>query len=582
MSPSIFCATKKLWSLLTTKERWQWVKISSFALLISALEIATASAVVVFAQVLNHPETGRKYIEAIGLSKILPPQYEIFYIALLVGMIYLIKNTIAIFVSFYEHNAIQKMRHRFKITLLERYAQVDYNYYLTRNASETLSIVSNDVNLSFSQGIVALTILLSEGAVLFCLLGMIICMNPSLAFIVFGVGATLYFILTRKVFPRLYLRGQAVQQATQSSNKTILQFFYAFKEIIVLGKQQYFVQAHCIHSQEDARLQARQNITNVLPRLISELLFMLFFVLAVSYLCFQGASSQTMLSILGSYLYAGFRLLPGINRMVTQLNLFKTLVPSVDRVHQEYHITTSVDASVNAPDLVFEKNISLREVSFKYLNQTEKVLRDINLVITKGECLGIVGKSGSGKSTLTDLILGLLIAQEGNILIDEKYPVHSPQWRTHIGYVQQSVYLTDDTIQANIAFGEDPDKISGERVQAAVRDAQLETLIQKLPLGINTLVGEHGVRLSGGERQRIAIARALYRNPEVLIFDEATSALDSSTEAGIMETIHSIHQKNTTVIIIAHRLSTLKHCNNIARIADGRLQMMKFHELEKA
>lgn len=571
MTHSILSAIKKLWSFLTPKEKWQCSKIAGFSLLISILEIITASTVVIFTQALNQPEISRKYFQLLHLDQVFPDKYDIFYIALSMGIVYCIKNIFSIFSTFYEYNAIHQMRHRFKVDLLIRYTKADYNFYLTKNASEGLSIVASDVNLSFTNGLAALTILLSESIVLIFLLSMLVYMNPSLALIILGIGLILYFTLTKMVFPKFYRWGKSLQKTTQYSHQHLLQFFHAFKEIILLGKRKVFIEAYQEHSQQDAQLQAIQTASNVLPRMIIELLFMSFFVISVFYLCFQGTSSQKMLSILGVYLYAGFRLMPGLNRIITQLNVFKTVVPAIERIDQEYHSSICIESFEDTPDFCFEKNIVLRDVSFQYLNQNKATLRNINFVINKGECIGIIGKSGSGKSTLIDVVLGLLKPYEGIVLVDDRYSVRSLQWHSQVGYVQQAIYLTDDTITANIAFGEH-ENINWDRLDKAIHDSQLEVLINKLPLGLETIVGERGIRLSGGERQRIAIARALYRNPNVLIFDEATSALDNETEKAIMEIIHNIHSSNKTIIIIAHRLSTLKYCDRIISICNGHIE----------
>jgi ATP-binding cassette subfamily C protein len=209
-------------------------------------------------------------------------------------------------------------------------------------------------------------------------------------------------------------------------------------------------------------------------------------------------------------------------------------------------------------------------------------LQQINLTISKGECIGIIGETGSGKSTLTDIILGLLKPNQGEVLVDDKFPVHSYQWHSRIGYVPQSVYLVDDTIAANVAFGDALAELNSEKLQHAIHGAQLQQFIEKLPNGVDTMVGERGVQLSGGERQRIAIARALYRDPEILIFDEATSALDNETESRLMDTIDAIHQKQLTIIMIAHRLTTLKNCSRIVVMKNGSIdRIISYNELSK-
>ena len=282
-----------------------------------------------------------------------------------------------------------------------------------------------------------------------------------------------------------------------------------------------------------------------------------------------------MISLLSRYLYVGFRLMPGLNRIINHTSNFKSVIPSVNRVHQEYVNIVSKNSFEDVSEFKFNESISFIKVHFKYLNTEKNALSNINLKIFKGECIGVIGATGSGKSTLIDLLLGLLRPTSGKVLIDEKYQVNALQWHKIIGYVPQSVYLTDDTIEANIAFGDH--NIDQSKLNSAIESAQLSKLISSLPNGVKTMVGERGIRLSGGERQRIAIARALYRNPEVLIFDEATSALDSKTETLLMKTINTL-SKERTVIMIAHRLTTLKNCDRIIELDRNQIKSIKKYE----
>jgi ATP-binding cassette subfamily C protein len=261
--------------------------------------------------------------------------------------------------------------------------------------------------------------------------------------------------------------------------------------------------------------------------------------------------------------------MPGLNRIITQLNLFKSIIPSIERVYAEYTEISAKEHYVNVPEFQFEDAIYIKDVNFRYLNTAKNALTYVSLNIKKGECLGVVGETGSGKSTFIDIILGLLKPYEGSVLVDAKFPVNSFQWHQKVGYVPQSVYLIDDTIEANIAFGEQ--NVDESKLNAAISSAQLTLFIKQLSAGAKTIVGERGIRLSGGERQRIAIARALYRNPEVLIFDEATSALDNETETKLVETIYTLSQ-DRTIIMVAHRLTTLKNCDRIVEIKDGNVE----------
>jgi len=574
-SPSILSALKKMRDLLTREEKFKWLGIAGFAICSSLLEVLTATLIVVFAQVLNQPETGQRYLAKLGFMEILPPGRLVFYMALMVGGVYLFKNLVSAAEAFYQNFSIQKMNYNFKNKLLHLYAEAEYGFYLTRNSSLGVAVVAADAESMFSGGMVALGIILSEGIVFGLLIIMVIAMNPSLALSIFGIGLVVGLIVSKGLLPRFYGFGQRFQEASLHTHQHLLQFFHAFKEMILLGKREAFVDAYKYYSLKKSRVQALQAAINLLPRMVIEVLFMGLFVATIAFLCLEHESPIQMMGILGGYLYTGFRLMPGLNRMINQLNLFKSAIPSIERVHTEYLTVATKESYVDVPGFSFKKSITFQDVGFRYLNTKKNALNHISFSIQKGECIGIVGETGSGKSTLVDLVLGLLHPSSGSICVDSKFPVNSYQWHQKIGYVPQSIYLTDDTIEANIAFGEK--EIDTTRLNAAMDAAQLRKFIDHLPEGAKTVVGERGIRLSGGERQRIAIARALYRNPEVLIFDEATSALDNETEAALMETIHKV-SKARTVIMIAHRLTTLKDCDRIIVMEGGRVKEVTGYE----
>ena len=550
----------------------QWVGILVLALCSAFLEVVTTIVIVVFAQTLNQPGTGQKYLSKLGFDAGLSQGRIVSWIAIIVGTIYLAKNLFAAAEVFYQNFSIQKMNYHYKNKLLHRYANVDYGFYLTRNSSLGMAVVGGDTDQIFSGGMISMAAILSEGTVFLCLVSVIIFMNPSLALTIFGIGTVVCLIIIKGLLPHFYRWGQRLQEAAIQTHQNLLQFFHAFKEIILLGKQDSFVKAYQYHSYKRIRIQAIQTATNALPRMIIEVLFMGFFVTAIFILCLEHESPGQMIGILGGYLYVGFRLMPGLNRIINQLTIFKAIIPSIERVHTECNIIADKANYLDVHDFAFEKSITLENVNFNYLNTDTDALKNVNLRIVKGECIGIIGETGSGKSTLGDVILGLLKPYNGSVLIDEQSPVNSRQWHEKIGYVPQSIYLMDDTIEANIAFGEA--EIDETKLNAAIDAAQLRKLMDQLPKSSKTIIGERGIRLSGGERQRIAIARALYRCPEVLIFDEATSALDHETESNLMKTIYAV-SKNRTVIMIAHRLTTLEKCNRIVVVEEGSVRDIK-------
>lgn len=566
---SIIYAVQMISSLIVREEKIKWLIMVGLAIVVSIFELITASTIVIFAQVLNEPTSGKKLLASIGIASNLSTSGIVLVVTICVAVTYIIKNSIAAFEVFFQNFSIQEMSYNFKNKLLQHYAQADYGIHLTRNSSFGLQLVASDTERAFSSGMVSLANVISESVVFIFLVSMIIYLNPMLALIIFAVSIVFGLCVSKFLLPKFYSWGLKLQETEILTTQNLMQFFHATKEIVLLGKSSAFVQAYKVHSKQRTKILAIQTTANALPRIFIEIFFVGIFVLTISYLCMKHQSPMQMLGLLSGYLYAGFRLMPGLNRIINQLNTLNSVIPSIERIHKEYTTITTTTNYIEVLGFEFDRQIMLENIYFKYLNTDQYVLSCVSLTITKGECIGIIGETGSGKSTLIDLILGLLKPDVGSILIDNKYPANASQWHQRIGYVPQSIYLLDDSIEANIAFGEE--NINDDKLTKAIEAAQLSGFISGLKDGSKTIVGERGIRLSGGERQRIAIARALYNEPEVLIFDEATSALDSETESRLMDTIEKLRRKRT-FIMIAHRLTTLRGCDRIVQMENGSIK----------
>lgn len=560
----------------------RWGVIAGFAVVTSMFEMLTATVVVLFGQVLTNPQLGVGYLARAGVYDVTAPGQVIITFAVICGVVYLVKNIVAGCEVFFQNFNIQRMGYHFKNKLLGRYTDSDYAQFLTRNSSYGLSVVNTDCELTFTTAMVAFAAIFSELIIFSCLVGLIIYMNPPLALVIFSLGAVIALVVAKFLLPQFYRWGKRAQDAALHCGQNLVQFFHAHKEIVLNGKESFFIDAYKQHSYHKARVQALQTSTNTLPRLVIEVLFIGLFVVAVSLLAHKETDATGMIGVLAGYMYAGFRLMPSLNRIIGQLNMLKSVTPAVGRVYEEYILQPAVGGYEDIPSFRFDSDLRFENVTYHYPQTKRAALQGVDLVIHKGECVGVVGQTGSGKSTLIDLMLGLLKPTSGRIAVDEEFPVACRQWHQKIGYVPQAIYLIDDTIAANIAFGIKPADVDHAMLNKAIDDAQLRPLLDKLPEGINTTVGERGARLSGGERQRIAIARALYRNPQVMIFDEATSALDHDTEEKLMETIHAV-SRDHTVIMIAHRISTLAKCGRIYKMDNGRLAgAVTYQELKQA
>ena len=319
-------------------------------------------------------------------------------------------------------------------------------------------------------------------------------------------------------------------------------------------------------------------VMNNIPRLLIETVFIVGVLTFIIIYMKGGGNVASMVSTLAAFGVAAMRVLPSVNRINTYITEISYNQPSLDFVYQNLREGMKTDAMLaqrraysQKEKLELKDKIELNHISFHYPDSDKNIFTDAHMEVPKGKSVGIMGTSGAGKSTIVDILLGLLHAQEGEITCDGvDIFTNYESWLAQIGYIPQSIYLIDESIRDNIAFGIDADKIDEKRIWEVLEEAQLKEFVEELPNGLDTTIGDRGVRLSGGQRQRIGIARALYHDPEILVFDEATSALDNDTEAAVMDAVNSFRGKKT-MIIIAHRLNTIEKCDIIYKVEEGKL-----------
>jgi ABC-type multidrug transport system fused ATPase/permease subunit len=459
--------------------------------------------------------------------------------------------------------------------LMRSYAMRPYGYFLHRN-SASLSQRIQDIYSFTINVLLPLGEILTRLVLISMLAATVFYVQPLVAVgavVLLGGFYLLAFLLIR---PRTRKIGEMIQKHNVGFWKNTNQFLHAIKTVFVHGKTRYFIEKAIQHSAETTKYQSLVPIYSNGPRYLIEPIAYGGLVSIVVVLALQGKPFSDILPNLMVMAMAGYRLLPSLQLLFGQLVAVAannyTLVQLEEEILEIEHESAEVKTldQGNGSKLNFIHDIILDEVTYRYPGSDQEVINGLSLSIKKNESIGIAGPSGSGKSTLVDLILGLHAPSSGQIKVDG-VPItkeNIASWRTLIGYVPQDIYLLDDTIAANIAFGIDPQTIDFMLLEEAARGAHILDFIRSLPEGFDTIVGERGVRLSGGQRQRIGVARALYHGPEVLILDEATSALDHDTEKAVMETITELKGK-LTIIIIAHRLSTLEHCNSVLRMGQS-------------
>jgi ATP-binding cassette, subfamily B, bacterial PglK len=459
------------------------------------------------------------------------------------------------------------------VRLLDGYLREPYQRHLKRNSSEVLRTLFTSVERTFGgymSSVMSFTAELLVGASIFLLLLVLEPVATALITVYFAVVGPVYLRLVQR---RAYGLGSQLQDASTDAYRTAGEALDGIKEILVLQRQATFVQAFKEVRATHASASVGVNFLREAPRYFIEIVFLLGVALLIAVLGLTGSGDDALLA-LGIFVAAGFRLMPPLGRMIAAQSTMRTSIAGVEITVVELERFDSLTMD-RAPSVVspvgFELSLEFRDACFRYDGADRDSLSELNFVIGPGEAVAVVGRSGAGKTTLVDLMLGLLSPSAGEVLVDGQ-PLASQvaNWRKLVGYVPQDVFLIDGTLRANIAFGVAPGDVDEDALSEALEGAHLDHFVSSLASGLETAVGERGVRLSGGQRQRIGIARALYQQPRFLVLDEATSSLDGETEALIAETVRSLRGR-MTVVAIAHRLTTLRDFERVLFIEGGRL-----------
>ena len=396
-----------------------------------------------------------------------------------------------------------------------------------------------------------------------------------MAFLSAGILGIVLLLIENIVRPFLKKAGERYQDNASKVNKWLLQSINGIKEIKVGEKEKYFLGQFSKYGKRAIDSEKINSVLGTVPRLCIEAVSMSTILGVIAVLMYNGREIDAMLPQLTAFAFAAVRLMPSVNRMSNYFNSMAYQEPALNKLVEM--LTEAKEQvfceikTIKNDGITINKKVELKDITYVYPNTEIPIFQKANMEIPIGASVGIVGASGSGKTTAVDILLGLLLPQSGKVLSDgtdiwEDY--HG--WLSSISYIPQMIFMLDDTIEANVAFGISKEGVDKSKVWKALEEAQLDNFVKSLPEGLDTTIGERGIRLSGGQRQRIGIARALYSNPKLLIFDEATSALDNDTESAVMESINSLHGRKT-MLIIAHRLGTIEGCDIVYRVENGKI-----------
>ncbi len=501
------------------------------------------------------------------------------FLVMVIIVMYFVKNIYLTVMYYCQYSFIYKNQLKCAGRLIDCYLKKPYTYHLDHNTSDMIRNIMLDTDRLF-QLILSVLNVSSEGLLSMLLIAYLLINDPVMSIAVAGILVVCmgsFRVLTKK---RVHAYGQQNQKYDGKMHQAINQALGAVKDIKILHREKYFVNAFISCGEKKMTALINTNFFGTVPKYLIESVCVASILLVLVFKLQNGTSLDSILPKLAAFAVAAFKLLPSVGKISNYMNGITFLKPSIDLIYHDLKETEDmigVEIEDKAPLTdINEKaeKISVEHISYSYPGFEETVLNDVSFDIPLGTSIGLIGPSGAGKSTMADVILGILFPKQGRIMYGNMNVHENPlRWAERLAYIPQAIYLADESIRCNVAFGIESDKIDEEAVWNALEEAQLADFVRSLPDGLDTEVGERGVRLSGGQRQRIGIARALYGNPEILVLDEATSALDNDTEKAVMDAIERLHGKKT-LLIIAHRLTTIKNCEYIFRVEKGKLNLV--------
>ena len=573
---------KKLSAIL---DRGQKIRILGLMVLIligGLLETASASLILPLVSAILDEEkfAENRYVmqirELLGIESI--RTFTLCMLGFIIA-IYIFKAVFLILQTYLLARFANRNRARCTTNLLWQFLHRPYEYYLYAETSDIIRTIYGDMDNIFNLLLQCMNFA-SELVVSLCLGVFLLITDWKMCLLMVILLGVLTLINVKVIKKHLNIAGEGSRITQAGMYKWILQGASGIKDVKVLRKEYYFTDRYSDSAEGYADNQIKYNVLTNLPRLLIEAVAILGILIYVMISMLMGVNIASLMTTIAAFAVAAMRLLPSVNRLNTYIANIAYFEPALDFIYENVNtkglseenvLITHNPTEEYVPALSFKDKIELNDITFAYPNTDKNIFTHADMTVPIGASVGVVGASGAGKSTIVDIMLGLLEVKSGEILCDGIDAIeHYPEWLSHIGYIPQTIYMLDDSIRRNIAFGVDDSDIDDDRVWAVLKEAQMMDFVKDLPDGLDAQIGERGVRISGGQRQRLGIARALYHNPQILIFDEATSALDNDTETAIMDAIDSLHGQKT-MVIIAHRLRTIENCDIIYEVKDEKI-----------
>jgi len=571
---------RKLFSLVTPAERRRWLALGPLLVLTGVVEMAGTGLVFLLVKVAGEPAAAAhmplwgRVLAALGIAS---DRGMVLATGAAVALFFVLRSLVLLAVARAQSRVVADTIAGVSTRIFAGYLAAPYPVHLRHTSSELAVDTTVAVERAVDSGLGASAQLFAETVVSLGLLAILMVTAP-LVTLATAAALALFVTTTLRLMKRNSTRwGRARETLGRQNLKDAQEALGGIREIKILGREEAFRTTFVQAQEALARARGHHGWLINLPRIAIESIFVACVVLVIALATLGGKPARELVPLLGLFAYAGFRLIPAANRFLLHVDAVRGAGSAIDRLRahvEEFRAETVAAPAGEGAAMHFQSLLQLEGVSFRYGDDQPLVLRDISVTIRRGESIGVVGPTGSGKSTLIDVLFGLLQPTSGRVTVDGA-DIRGARgaWQRRIGYVPQAPFLFADTIRRNIALGIAPDQVDEQRLREAVQLAQLAEFVDSLPQGVDTRVGERGIRLSGGQRQRVAIARALYNDPDLLVLDEATAALDNKTERDVTSSIEQLRGRKT-LIVIAHRLSTVERCDALIFLSAGRVEAM--------